>query len=131
MRIIIILTAVALVGCTMPGGTASTPVSTQGAQTVGAGQGQVGETGSATNNVNPNIYAWFLFGKTRLTQTTDPDTGEPIITVETDGGAEFNGNPVFQAPYVTYGESSEQKAEVSSGGGGAAGTEGTTTGGGR
>lgn len=104
-------------------GSTSTPLSLQGAQTQTGQQGQVGETGSATNHANPTILNLNLFGKSRLRIGVNPENGEPLVEAETEGGSEFVGPVHFHAPYVRYGEDSVH-ADVSSGGGGAAGVGG-------
>ncbi len=133
MKTVLMLTVmVGLLGCQSSPQSGSVPVSTQGAQNIGGGQGQAQETGSATSHANPTIYGFNLIGKSKLVIKVTEDGMEMTATAEglPEGGAISIGST-----YVTYGEEAINTS-VSSGGGGQAGTQGgssstsTTKGGG-
>lgn len=99
-----------------PGSAGTTPVSTQGAQTIGGSQGtaQAAETGSATNyNISPTII------------------GAKSVKIGPDGSMEVEGSEsatvaiTGQIGGQTFGSDS-MTAEVSSGGGAAGGTGGVS-----
>jgi len=105
-----------------PGGNASPPIGTAGAQAVGNDQGvaNAAESSSTSVNINPRIVN--LVGVQRASITTSPD-GTESIEVE---GAPSSSVVISAAANmgVTVGDESA-RAESSSGGGAAGGTGGS------
>jgi hypothetical protein len=102
--------------------TATVPVNTQGAQTVGQNQGtaSAAETGSATNNNTPSIYIVNAAKRVTITQGTEG------ATVEVEGSDD--SEVTIGAAYFgvqRFGDEGMQ-ASTSSGGGAAGGTGAAT-----
>lgn len=104
------------------GGATSTPISTQGAQTVGGdqGQAQATETGSAVNHIRPLSVNLFGLNKATVRINTE-DEEAPIVRVDAEG----DGSGTFNMHEATFGTKIGDRSanpSVSSGGGAAGGT---------
>lgn len=125
MRTILVAVVSAfLVACQAgPAGSATIPVQTQGAQTVGQDQGtaSAAETGSANNTVSPALYNFIAAKTVRIARS--PDGSEQIEVIGADDADVTIGNGAFGL--IRFGDRA-QEASVSSGGGAAGGTGGST-----
>ena len=123
---VLALALAALGACSIPG-SATVPVSAQGAQTLTGQQGQAGDTSTATTNGSP-IFAVIL-AASKVTLKTDPDgTTEMDVDGAENATVTITG-PLWGESGVVYGDNA-MKTENTLGGGSVAGASEAGGGGG-